>query len=165
MQGGVPSILFVSKENAVRSLMAESCMLKLGQGRFQPFSCGEPGSMPEQMPPAVREVLQRAALPVEGLSPKGWNEFARFGPSQMDFVITLDASVLQSQPRWPGQPVQALWDLPRVETRQGSALEIRSQLLHTLHALHRRLDLLVNLHSRVRSHRDLQDDLRDLGRT
>lgn len=163
MWGGVPSVLFVSRSNAVRSLLAESCLRSLGGGKFQAFSCGRPGDIPAAAPAAVLLALQRAGLPTDNLTPKPWSEFARFGPSRMDYLITLDRSVLDTQPVWPGQPERALWDYPRVEV-DGLGSESGAALSRTLLSLHRRLELLVSLHSKVRSHRDLREDLRDIGR-
>jgi len=94
---------------------------------------------------------------------KGWVEFTRSGAPKMDFVIALDAETAGEHPLWIGQPETALWEYPAVVVRKKhSETDAGIAALHTLHSLRRRIELLVSLHSRVRSRSELRHDLRDL---
>ena len=54
-------ILFISRRNSARSLMAEAVVNKLGQGKFKAFSAGvEPAVAIE---PVALDVLQPDRLP------------------------------------------------------------------------------------------------------
>src|SRR3546814_2212051 len=67
--------------------MAEVLLNHLGRDRFRAYSAGShPGA---QVNPLTLEVLQSTRLQVEGLCSKSWDEFARPGAPQLDFVITL----------------------------------------------------------------------------
>lgn len=156
------NILFVSVENAARSQLAEACLRHLGKGRFGAYSCGLPGATKKTVSPKVLEVLSRAEMPISLLIPKSWDHFKRPNAPSMDFVICLDAETAQLVPAWPRQPEQALWKYSPLTTCQGDGTQ-EKRIEQTLFSLHRRIELLVNLHSKGENKRQLRDDLKELG--
>jgi arsenate reductase len=157
------NVLFVGRENTARSLMAEACLRHLGKNRFQVYSCGVPSLTLAKPNDWALLALQTAGISSEGLRCKDWIAFAKRGATPMDFVISLDASVKQAHPAWPGQPELALWSYPPLIKQKGqSSTALGLAALQTLHSLRLRLELLVSLHSKARSAQDLRHDLRDL---
>jgi protein-tyrosine-phosphatase len=157
------SVLFVGRENAARSLIAEACLRHLGQERFQVFSCGTPGKTLDKPSDWALLALQQAGISTEGLHCKDWSAFARRGALPMDYVVALDAAAMRAHPPWPGQPEQALWSFAPLIDKKCSGMKLGLAAIQTLHALRLRIELLVNLHARAASPQDLRHDLRDLG--
>jgi len=106
MSDKVYNTLFLCTGNSARSIMAEVLLNSFGHGRFKAFSAGSrPGS---QVNPLTLEILQATRMPVDDLRSKSWDEFARPGAPQMDFVITLcDSAAGEECPLCPGQPITA----------------------------------------------------------
>jgi protein-tyrosine-phosphatase len=161
MRRKVTNVLFVSRENACRSLLAEACLRHLGAGRLQAFSCGVPAKVADKPYSATLLALQTAAIPTQDLECKPWTVFTRNGAPRMDFVIGLDEETYDSHPAWPGQPVTTHWDYPSVagNKKQNDAGVMAVQ---TLLSLRMRIELLVSLHAKSKTRSDLQQDLRDL---
>ena len=158
----VVKVLFVGKENAARSLIAEACLRHLGKGRFQVFSCGVPSKTLEKPNDWALFALQQAGIPAQGLHCKDWRAFARRGAAPMDFVIALDDSVAIDHPAWPGQPELALWSYPPLVRKKQNSTALGLAALQTMHSLRVRIELLVSLQSRAGSAQDLRHDLRDM---
>jgi arsenate reductase len=163
MQKSLTRVLFVSKSGAARALLAEACLGQLGAGKFQVFSCGEPGSAAPKHDSTTMAVLSTAGFKTTGLAPKDWKEFSRSGAKPMDIIIALDSDSADQHPIWPGQPETALWDYAPIDKRKNetdSAHDLR--VIQTLHSLRRRIELLISLHSKVKHHSELRHDLRDM---
>lgn len=158
----ITNVLFVSKTNGCRSLLAEACLNHLGQGKIRGFSCGVPLQIADHPSSWTLLALQTAGIPVTGLSCKAWTEFTRIAAPRMDFVIALDADGFAVHPAWPGQPVTALWDYPAVTKRSERSAEVGVAAVQTLLSLRRRIEFLVSLHARGKQRSDLQRDLRDM---
>lgn len=160
----IPSInvLFVSCENAVRSILAEACLNHLGNGRLRGFSCGVPGHTVGTVSETVLGVLKAAGMPTENLSSKPWDSFTRNGAPRMQFVIALDEGSVARHPCWPGQPVTAVWHYPAILGPGGDSADIQPVALQTLYSLRRRLELLVALSQHGTSSTDLRSDIRDM---
>lgn len=155
-------VLFVSCENAARSILAEACLNQLGGGRFKAFSCGMPELTGGSVHPAVLEVLASAQVPTDGLSSKPWHNFTRNGAPRMDFVIALDPDSVAQHPRWPGQPMTAVWSYPAVLSPGRADMDVKRLALHTLYSLRRRLELLIALPMHGADRTALRDDIRDM---
>ncbi len=156
-------VLFVSKNNAARSLLAEACLRQLGAQSFQVFSCGVIGCIANKADSTTMAALATASFKTTDLHPKDWTEFSRHGSKPMDIVIALDAETKSEHPSWPGQPETALWNYAPLDKRKGeshSDCDIRT--IQALHSLRRRIELLISLRQRVSSHADLRHDLRDM---
>jgi len=79
------NVLFLCTGNSARSILAESVLRKIGDGRFNAFSAG---SHPKgEVHPLAIETLRQADYPVEGLRSKAWDEFAVPDAPAMDFVF------------------------------------------------------------------------------
>lgn len=62
------------------------------------------------MNPLTLQFLQHVRLPTDGLRSKSWDEFARPGAPDLDFVFTVcDKAAGEVCPVWPGQPITAHW--------------------------------------------------------
>lgn len=155
-------VLFVSCENAARSILAEACLNQLGGGRFKAFSCGMPGLAGGTVHPAVLEVLASAQIPADGVFSKPCDNFTRNGAPRMDFVIALDPDSVLQHPRWPGQPMTAVWSYPAILSGGRADLDIKRLALHTLYSLRRRLELLIALPMHGADRAALRDDIRDM---
>jgi arsenate reductase len=162
MTGQSITVLFVSRENAVRSILAEACLTQLGKGRFKAMSSGVPGQTDKPIPQAVLDVLTASAIPSKGLYAKPWTDFSRSGAQRMDFVISLDVATVDLHPSWPGQPDTALWGCLPVLAADRTDIDLRPLCLQTLYLLRRRLELLVALPMHGLNRSDLRSDVRDM---
>ena len=158
----ITNVLFVSRENAVRSVLAQACLAHLGQGKFKVFSCGVPALLAERPNHWTQLALQTAGIACPDWRSKSWNEFTKSGAPRMSFVISLDAETLHDHPLWPGQPETALWSYPPMPVAKAGSTAPGLAAVTTLVSLRRRIELLVSLHSKVRTAADLRHDLRDL---
>ena len=142
--GATSVVLFLCHQNSARSIMAESILGKIGEGRFRAYSAGtQPAASP--LPQVLRK-LESLGHDVSGLRSKSWMEFTRPGAAALDFVITLcDLPPDQPVPSFPAHVVTGAWPLPDPAKFVGSELE-RSALLNELYdGIRRRLELFCGL--------------------
>ncbi|MDM0014786.1 protein tyrosine phosphatase [Variovorax sp. J22P168] len=154
-------VLFVSRRNSLRSILAEACLNHVGSHRFRVFSCGQPGQIAGAIHPAALGALHSASIPLPVAPLRGWDAFTRSGAPRVDFVITLDETVALAEPRWPGQPDSAVWpfeDVAALDDPQAAA----HAAIQVLYALRRRLELLVNLPMQGTDRSALRSDVRGL---
>ncbi len=138
------NVLFLCTHNAARSIMAETILESIANGRFHAYSAGsEPGSGPN---PEVLAKLATLGHDTAALRSKSWQEFAGPNAPRMDFIITLcDALDGQVCPDFGPVPVTAAWPLPDPAKFMGSAVE-RAALINELYAsLRRRLEIFTSL--------------------
>ena len=85
-------------------------------------------------------------MSTEGLHSKSWDVFAGPDAPYMDLVITVcDNAAGEACPYWPGQPATAHWGYADPSAIDGSEAQKLESFRQTLHAIKRRLELLVNL--------------------
>lgn len=143
MQGRY-NVLFLCTGNSARSIMAEAIMNHKGKPNFIAYSAG---SHPSAFirPEALRQ-LENAHLPTQGLRSKNWDEFAKPGAPEMNFVFTVcDNTAKEVCPVWPGKPMTANWGVPDPTAVEGSPEQIERAFRDAFNVLDRRISLLLNL--------------------
>jgi arsenate reductase (thioredoxin) len=150
------NVLFLCTHNSARSILAEALLNHLGDGKFKGFSAGSSPRANQQPNPLGLQVLRDAGIATDGLHSKSWDEFALPGAPHMDLIVTVcdnaagEACPLFNQPQstdsgGPGKPASAHWGY--ADPSAGNAPDEQKLIAfrHTLHALSRRIELLVNL--------------------
>jgi arsenate reductase len=155
-------VLFVDRHNSCRGLLAEACLRHLGRDKVKVYSCGVPSDIADGPDSWTLLALDSAGISSIDLTCKGWTGLTRSGAPSMDFVIALDAQTFGAHPKWRGQPETALWSYPEISQGKDRKVSSTAESIQTLVSLRRRIELLVSLISRAKTHSDLRDDLRDL---
>ena len=189
------NVLFLCTHNSARSILAEAILNSIGKGRFKAFSAGSSPRDQQQPNPMALKTLASAGISTDGLRSKSWDEFAttdaahvrRDGPPLastapsggsephevgsvgavvMDLVITVcDNAAGEVCPFWPGQPATAHWGYADPSAIDGTDVEKMEAFRQTLHAIKRRLDLLVNLPPTSVERLMLEQSARQLSKT
>ena len=111
------------------------------------------------------QVLYKAGISTEGLRSKSWDEFATPNAPQMDLIITVcDNAAGEVCPTWPGHPATAHWGYPDPSEGDGTEAEKLEAFRKSLHAMKRRLELLVSLPSAKLDQGVLQTSARELSK-
>ena len=143
------NVLFLYTHNSARSILAEALLNHLAAksgGRFKAYSADSHPRDNPQPNPIGTEVLKAAGVATDGLRSKSWDEFANPDAPVMNLVITVcDNAAGEVCPCWPGQPATAHWGYADPSARDGDNAHKREAFKQALHALRRRLALLVNL--------------------
>ncbi len=165
MPDPVINVLFLCTHNSARSILAEAILNHIGQGRFKAYSAGSSPRDNQQPNPLGLQVLAAAGISTAGLRSKTWDEFAAPGAPHMDLVITVcDNAAGEVCPYWPGQPATAHWGYPDPSAGDGTEQEKLEAFRQTLHALHRRLELMTSLPPAKLEKTMLQSTARDLAK-
>ena len=143
--------------------MAQACLAHMGGHQLVSQYCGQPGFVERSIHPAALKALGSARIPVPIAPPRSWADLWHAGTPRLDFVVTLDAGVLTSEPTWPGQPISALWAFEDAAALTDPDDAARAAM-RILYSLQRRLELLVNLPLGRADSSAIRSDLRDLGR-
>ena len=140
------NVLFLCTHNSARSILAEATLNHVGAGRFKGFSAGSSPRENQQPNPIGLQTLRNAGIATDGLRSKSWDEFALPDAPHMDLIITVcDNAAGEVCPFWPGKPAAAHWGYADPSAGDGTEAEKAEAFKNTLHAIRRRLDLLVNL--------------------
>ena len=125
-----------------------------------------PASQPKGVVNAYTiKLLQRAGFDVSQVRSKSWNEFAKPGAPQFDFVITLcDDDANEPCPIFPGKPVTARWSVADPAAVKGTDVEIARAFAQAHNILQRRIDLLVALKISSLDQMSLRARLREIAR-
>jgi protein-tyrosine-phosphatase len=103
-------VLFLSRRNTARSLMAEAVMNQTGRGRFIARSAGVEPVTRQGLDPVTQEVLESARFSIEGLRTKTLRDLLAEEQDHFDFIFTLsDTARNEPSPDWPGHPISAHW--------------------------------------------------------
>jgi arsenate reductase (thioredoxin) len=138
------NILFLCTGNSARSIMAEAILNQKGKPNFSAYSAGSHPS--GRVHPSALKQLETAGLLTSGLRSKSWDEFAKSGAPQMQFVFTVcDRAAKQSCPLWPGQPMTAHWGIPDPAAATGSPEQIERAFRDAFVAMDRRISLFLAL--------------------
>ncbi|MGO1077472.1 arsenate reductase ArsC [Inquilinus sp. CA228] len=163
MSEKVYGVLFLSRRNSARSILAEAILNKEGKGRFRGYSAAvEPASA---LDPHTIALLRQAGFPVEGLRPKHVREFADPAARPLDFVFTLsDTAAGEKQPEWPGHPVTAHWSNSDPVLATGAEWERLQVFVRVLGELERRLRIFMSLPFDTLDRMSLQTRVDEIGR-
>ena len=138
------NVLFLCTGNSARSIIAECVLNRLGKGRFNAYSAG---SVPKgEVHPYALSLLRRQDYSTADLRSKSWDEFARPGAPQMDFVFTVcDNAANEVCPVWPGQPMTAHWGIPDPAEVVGTERHKHLAFMDTLRMLTNRIGIFLSL--------------------
>lgn len=156
------SVLFVSRRNTARSILAESSLRHLGGDRFNAFSCemrGEVGAAPHVL---ALQALSDAGISMRAAAGQGRSSFQNLASKRMDFVIVLADDIAEELPAWPGQPNTATWAYPDALAPGLSAEQSHRLMIQILHSLRHRIEIFISLPMRHAERATLRDDVRDL---
>ena len=138
------NILFLCTGNSARSIMAEAILNCKGRPNFTAYSAGSHPSGKVRLE-ALRQ-LEAAHVPVNAPRSKSWEEFAKAGAPQLDFVFTVcDNAANEICPVWPGQPMTAHWGVPDPATVNGSEEKVQRAFRDAFFMLDRRIGLFLSL--------------------
>jgi arsenate reductase len=162
MTGRVYNVLFLCTGNSARSILGEVLVNHWGQGRFRGYSAG---SHPKgQVNPMTLALLKQVKFPTEGLRSKDWEEFAKPGAPDMDFVFTVcDNAASEVCPVWPGQPVSAHWGVPDPAEAEGDDKTRMLAFRQAFSALENRVKIFVSLPIASLDRLKLQKKLDEIG--
>ena len=154
------NVLFLCTGNSARSIIGEAYLKAAGKGRFVAYSAG---SHPAgAVNPFALELLQKNRIGTAELRSKNWDEFARPGAPDLDFVFTVcDNAAGEVCPIWPGQPMTAHWGIADPAAVRGSDEVKRRAFLRAFSELSTRINLFMSLPigklDRLVLHRKLQE--------
>lgn len=142
MADKIYNVLFLCTGNSARSILGETLMNHMGEGRFRAYSAG---SQPKgEVHPMTLDVLSHLGFSTEGLHSKNWNEFTRPGAPEFDFIFTVcDNAAGESCPVWPGKPITAHWGLEDPASVEGEGQH--QAFVDALRYLRRRIELFLML--------------------
>jgi protein-tyrosine-phosphatase len=137
-------VLFISRRNSARSLIAEAVVNRHGKGRFRAFSAGvEPTHEADK---ATIELLEKCGYVTANLRPKHWSEFTHTDAPRLDFVFTLsDTASKDKFPEWPGKPASSHWRYPDPLKSIGDEWRQKREFARTLSALERQMRVFMQL--------------------
>ena len=140
------NVLFLCTHNSARSILAEALLNHMGKGRFKAYSAGSSPRENQAPNPLALKTLEHAGIATEGLRSKSWDVFATPDAPHMDLVITVcDNAAGEVCPYWPGQPATAHWGYADPSEAAGDEDQRLEAFRQTLHLIHRRLEIFINL--------------------
>ena len=157
------NVLFLCTGNSARSIIAEAILNRTGAGKFRAFSAG---SQPKaQVNPNTIALLNGQRFDTSAFRSKSWNEFARAGAPEFDFIFTVcDDAAGETCPVWPGKPMTAHWGIPDPTAAIGTPAEISVAFTDAYRMLSRRIEAFAALPLAALDSLTLQGKLRDIGR-
>lgn len=158
------NVLFLCTGNSARSIMAEAILQRVGAGKFNAYSAG---SFPKgEVHPHALRLLQRFNFKTHAFRSKSWEEFAKPGALELDFVFTVcDNAAGEVCPVWPGQPMSAHWGVPDPAAATGSEAEIAAAFADAYGRLNNRISIFVSLPFEGLDRLTLKKRLDEIGRT
>jgi arsenate reductase len=155
-------VLFLCTGNSARSILAESILNRSGAGLFRAYSAG---SMPTgRVNPFALQLLENLRYPTGTLRSKSWDEFAKDGAPDLDFIITVcDNAAGEVCPVWPGKPMRAHWGIPDPAAATGSDADIALVFADAYRMLTNRVNLFINLPIEKLDRMSLKRRMDDIG--
>ncbi len=163
MAGVEYHVLILCTGNSARSIIGESLINRLGQGRFIGHSAG---STPTgKVNSFALRLLAQKNYPVEGLRSKSWDEFAGPHAPVIDFVFTVcDNAAGEVCPIWPGHPMVAHWGIPDPAAVEGTDEEKLRAFSDAYDRLEARIGAFLALPFDELDDDSLRSKLGDIGR-
>ncbi len=160
----VHHVLFLSRPNSARSILAEAVLNRDAKGKFVAHSAAvDPAAA---IDPNAAELVESVGLPVSQVRPKHYSEFAKAGAPPLDFAFTMsDTAAGEPLPTWPGQPVTAHWSSPDPVRADGEAWEKKLAFGRVLAELERRIEIFINLPFPSLDRISLKSRLDEIGRS
>lgn len=164
MSERIYNVLFLCTGNSARSIIAETLLNDMGEGRFRAYSAGShPGG---KVNPIVAELLESQGLSTATARSKSWDEFARPDAPRMDLVVTVcDQAAGEVCPVWPGMPAKAHWSAPDPAAFMDDPQKAREVARDVLQLMHRRIALLRSLPMATLDRMSLQAQASAIART
>lgn len=158
------NVLFLCNANSARSILAEGILRSEGAGRFNAYSAG---SQPRgTVNPLALKVLAALDYPDDGYRSKSWEEYARPGAPEMDFVFTVcDDTAEESCPVWPGQPMTAHWGIEDPSRVEGEEIEKERAFSTAARFLKNRIMAFLSLPHDTIDRMALEHHLKAIGQT
>jgi arsenate reductase (thioredoxin) len=158
------NVLFLCTGNSARSVLAEAILNEIGNGKFRAYSAG---SQPKgEVNPQTIKLLYGLGYNTSGFFSKSWNEFAKLGAPQIDFIFTVcDDAAGEACPVWPGKPATAHWGIADPAAVRGTEVEIARAFRDAYRYLSRRIELFAALPFCALDKISLIAKLREIGRT
>jgi len=138
------NVLFLCTGNSARSIMSEAYLNAAGKDRFVAYSAGShPGG---KVNPFALELLRKNRIDTASLRSKSWDEYAKPGAPELDFVFTVcDNAAGEVCPIWPGQPISAHWGVNDPAAVPGRDEEKRRAFFRAYTELSARINLFMSL--------------------
>ncbi|MEJ2174394.1 MAG: arsenate reductase ArsC [bacterium] len=157
------NVLFLCTGNSARSILGEALIGRWGLGKFCGYSAG---SHPKgAVHPLALRLLETLNFPTDGLRSKSWDEFARPGAPQMDFVFTVcDTAAAEVCPLWPGRPMTAHWGVADPVAVEGDELTRMQAFRTALRELENRIKIFTSLPIGSLDSQRLKEELDAIGR-
>jgi arsenate reductase len=157
------NVLFLCTGNSARSIIAEAILNRLGPENFRAYSAG---SQPKgRINPNTIHLLQSLGYDISCYRSKSWDEFAKAGEPEFDFVFTVcDNAAAETCPVWPGQPMTAHWGIADPAEAAGTPAEVALAFKEAYRLLHQRIGIFTSLPLRSLGRLTLQGRLREIGR-
>jgi arsenate reductase len=156
------NVLFLCTGNSARSILAEAYLTLAAAGRFRGYSAGSHAA--GTVNPFALELLRKNRIRTEGLRSKNWDEYARPGAPEMDFIFTVcDSAGGETCPIWPGHPLTAHWGVADPAAVQGTDEDKRKAFDEAFTRLSTRIRLLLALPLERLEPLALQRKLREIG--
>ena len=158
----VYNVLFICTHNSARSILAEGLLNSMGRGRFVAHSAGSHPS--GAINPFALKTLASMHIPSDGYRSKDWEEFAKPGAPELDFVFTVcDNAAGEVCPVWPGQPMTAHWGVPDPSAFTGTDEQKGKVFWDTAVILKRRIELMLALPMHSLDKMAIQREIKDIG--
>jgi arsenate reductase len=157
------NVLFLCTGNSARSIMAEAIIGRVALGKFKGFSAG---SHPKgEVHPFTVNLLNRLNYDTKGFRSKSWDEFAKQGAPELDFVFTVcDDAAKEECPYWPGQPMTAHWPVPDPAAFVGDEVQRALAFADAYRMLNNRVSIFTALPVRELDRVTLQAKLDTIGK-
>ena len=137
-------VLFLCTGNSARSILAESTLRHLGQGRFTVYSAG---SRPVgRVSRNALWQLEATGFPIEDLRSKSWDDFTGPDAPKLDIVVTVcDSAARETCPVFFGDFVSTHWGLADPAAAHGDEIVARVAFADTHRIIRHRIEQLIAL--------------------